>query len=125
MALKATSEPTLMTARSAEMRHDKKTALAGICKLGWTWEIQRAKGRPLSRAKANVCREVDALKETFDAMTRIRTMMVRALTPPVDTVFWNTYMKGKPDGSLVASSTEGMAKRNVTRNTSAIRPLPT
>lgn len=125
MALKATSEPTLMMARSAEMRHDKKTALAGICKVGWTWEIQRAKGRPLSRAKANVCREVDALKETFDAMTRIRTMMVRALTPPVDTVFWNTYMKGKPDGSLVASSTEGMAKRNVTRNTSAIRPLPT
>lgn len=90
MALKATSEPILMTAKSAEMRHDKKTALAGICKLGWTWEIQRAKGRPLSRAKANVCREVDALKETFDAITRIRTMMVRALTPPVDTVFWNT-----------------------------------
>lgn len=125
MALKATSEPILMTARSAEMRHDKKTALAGICKLGWTWEIQREKGRPLSRANANVCREVDALKETFDATTRIRTMMVRALTPPVDTAFSNTYIKGKPDGSFVASSTDGMAKRNVTRNTSAIRPLPT
>ena len=125
MALKATSEPILMTAKSAEMRQDRKTALAGICKVGWTCDIQPAKGRPLSRAKAKVWREVDALKETFDAMTRIRTMIVRALTPPVDTVFWNTYIKGKPEGSLMASSTEGMAKRNVTRNTSAIRPLPT
>lgn len=125
MALKATSEPMLMTDKRAEMRHDKKTALAGICKVGWTWDIQRAKGRPLSRAKAKVWRDVDALKETFDATTRINTMIVRALTPPVDTVFWNTYMKGKPDGSSRASSTEGMAKRKVTKNTSAIRPLPT
>lgn len=125
MALKATSEPMLMTDRRAEIRHDKKTALAGICNVGWTWDIQRAKGRPLSRAKANVWRDVDALNETFDAMTRINTMIVMALTPPVDTVFWNTYMKGKPDGSSMASSTEGMAKRKVTKNTNAIRPLPT
>lgn len=125
MALKATSEPMLMTDRRAEIRHDKKTALAGICNVGWTWDIQRANGRPLSRAKANVWRDVDALKETFDAMTRINTMIVMALTPPVDTVFWNTYMKGKPDASSRASSTEGMAKRKVTKNTNAIRPLPT
>ena len=125
MALKATSEPILMTDKRAEIRHDKKTALAGICKVGWTCDIQLAKGRPLSRAKANVWRDVDALNETFDAMTRINTMIVSALTPPVDTVFWNTYMNGKPDGSSRASLTEGMAKRKVTKNTSAIRPLPT
>lgn len=125
MALKATSEPMLMTDKRAEMRHDKKTALAGICRVGWTWHIQLAKGRPLSRAKANVWRDVDALKETFDAMTRINTMTVSALTPPVDTACWNTYMKGKPDGSSRAVSTEGMAKRKVTKNTSAIKPLPT
>lgn len=125
IALKATSEPILITDNRAEMRHDRKTAWAGICNVGWTWDIQLEKGRPLSRAKANVWRDVDALKETFDAMTRINTMIVNALTPPVDTVFWNTYMKGKPDGSSRASLTEGMAKRKVTKNTSAIRPLPT
>src|ERR1700735_1947196 len=111
MALKATAEPMLMRERRQVRMQVSATAFAGMCMVGCTLPIHWAKGKPLSRAKAKVWREVEALKEMFDAMTRIRTMMVRALTPPVETACRETEMKGKPDGSWMASWTEVRQKR--------------
>lgn len=56
MALKATEDPMLMSARRHVMAHDTKTALRGVVEfLVWdTEERNFPKGRPPSRAKAKV-----------------------------------------------------------------------
>ena len=90
MALKATLEPILMRDRRAVMMQERAMALAGICFFGSTYEIHLENGRPLSRAKAKVWRAVEALKETLLAMTRMRTRIVRALTPAVGTALRKT-----------------------------------
>lgn len=90
IALKAVAEPILMRERRAVMTQVKMMALAGICFLSWTWPIQFEKGRPLSRAKANVWRAVDALKETFAAITIMRVIIVKPLTPVVLTAVLKT-----------------------------------
>src|SRR2546423_840614 len=89
-ALKAAAEPMLISDRIQVIRHVSVTALAGMCSVGCTRPIQSANGRPRSRAKANVWRDVDALKEMLLAMTSTRSMMVSALTPLVETAFWKT-----------------------------------
>ena len=39
IALKAAVEPRLMRERRTVKRHERVTALAGICSLGWTWRL--------------------------------------------------------------------------------------
>lgn len=90
MALKATDDPMLMRDRSSVNVHVSATAFAGICFVGWTAEIQFENGRPLSRAKAKVWRDVDALKLTLDKITIIIRRIVRALIPDVETACRNT-----------------------------------
>lgn len=90
IALKAVSEPMLMSDSRHEMRHDKAMALTGILRRGCTCAIHLANGRPLSRAKANVWREVEALKKMLLKITGMRIMAVRPLTPGVETALRKT-----------------------------------
>jgi hypothetical protein len=49
--------------------------------------MKRENGRPLSRAKAKVWREVDALKRMLLKMTGRRMIEVSPLTPAIDVAF--------------------------------------
>lgn len=61
MALKATSEPILIKESAMVKMAVAATALAGTCRRGCTRASQSLRGRPWSRAKAHVWREVDRL----------------------------------------------------------------
>jgi hypothetical protein len=54
LALKAVSEPMLISESATVMRQVTVTAFAGTCNLGSTWPIQLLNGSPLSLAKAQV-----------------------------------------------------------------------
>jgi hypothetical protein len=125
MALKAVEEPMLMSDSRMVKVQVSVMALAGIWSLGCTCPIHFAKGKPLSRANANVCRLVDALKGILHAMARSRMTTVRVLTPPIDTALRKTYRKGKPVGSFRAASTEGRQKRYVTTKKRPSKPFST
>lgn len=90
IALKAVSEPMFISDNRHEMTQDKAMALTGILRRGWTWAIHRANGRPLSRAKANVCREVEALKKMLLKITGMSIIAVRPLMPGVETALRKT-----------------------------------
>src|SRR5271154_3135535 len=80
MALNATLDPILIRLSRMVIRQVTPTALAGTCSVGWTYAIHDENGRPLSRAKAHVWREVDRLNDTVPAKMRTSTMIVSALT---------------------------------------------
>ena len=61
LALKAVSDPMLMRDSRTVIRQVKVTELAGLSSFLSTLPIQLLKGRPWSRAKAQVWREVDKL----------------------------------------------------------------
>lgn len=82
IALNATSEPMLMRESAMVMRQVMVTALEGTSSLRSTWPVQLLKGRPLSRAKAHIWREVERLKDTVPAKIKMVGMMLRATTPP-------------------------------------------
>src|SRR2546423_1241160 len=124
-ALKAAEEPMLMSDRRMVKVQVSTMALTGIWSLGCTCPIHFGKGKPLSRANANVCRLVDALKAILHAMARSRMTTVRVLTPPRDTALRKTYKKGKPVGSFRASSTEGRQNRYVTTKKRPSTPFST
>lgn len=77
-----------MSDNSMVIRQVTAIALAGTSRR--TWLSHLLNGKPLSRAKANVWRAVDALNEMLAAMIRMRTRMVNALTPVVLTALLNT-----------------------------------
>ena len=79
-------------------------------RLRLTLPIHLENGRPLSRAKANVWRAVEALEEMLLRMTMNSRMPVSAPTALLETHCWKTYRNGKPVGSLMASWRSGMAK---------------
>ena len=54
LALKAVSEPMLMSESRIVMAQVTVTAFAGTSNLGFTWLIQSLNGSPLSLAKAQV-----------------------------------------------------------------------
>lgn len=60
-----------------------KIALRGIMSRGFTAPIQLYPGSPLSRAKANVWREVDAKKDVAPARPRTMMMTVKPTAPPL------------------------------------------
>lgn len=68
------------------------TALEGTSSLWSTWPIQLLKGRPLSRARAYVWREVERLKDTVPAKIKIVGMALRATAPPGDTACRETFI---------------------------------
>ena len=68
------------------------TALEGTSSLWSTWPIQLLKGRPLSRAKAYVWREVERLKDTVPAKIKMVGMALRATAPPGDTACRETFI---------------------------------
>ena len=68
------------------------TVLEGTSSLRSTWPIQLLKGRPLSRAKAHVWREVEGLKDTVPAKIKMVGMTLRATTPPGDTACRETFI---------------------------------
>lgn len=98
--LKAVVEPMLMSARRAAMTAVTATALTGIevlslicrhvssyqggnIRVRWlTLLSQRQPGRPLSLAKAQQMREVEAAKPTFALM--VSTMTMEAITAAPD-----------------------------------------
>jgi hypothetical protein len=84
MALKAVEEPILMRERRQVIEQVRMIELTGSCLVALTYEIHFEKGSPLSLAKAKVWRAVDAFQEIFAAMTMMRTIIVRAVTPWVD-----------------------------------------
>lgn len=86
LALKATSDPMLMSDSATVMMQVTVTALAGTCSFGSTLPIHPLNGNPLSRAKAHVCREVDRLKLSVPAKMRTVGMTLSATTPPGDTL---------------------------------------
>ena len=54
-----------------------------------TYESQAEKGSPLSRAKAKVCRDVEARELIVIMISRIRTTITTAVVPPtVPKAFW-------------------------------------
>lgn len=73
---------------------------------------QFEKGRPLSRAKANVCREADA-RELIVIMTiNTRTITTSIVAPAVLlTASRKTWIKGKPVGESRALCTSGIQNR--------------
>jgi hypothetical protein len=90
MALKAVLEPILIKERRQLMTHDNMIALTGIMRLGSIFEIHFENGRPLSRAKAHVWREVDALNMILLNITGNMMIAVKPFTPAVDVICLNT-----------------------------------
>src|SRR5947209_2977558 len=94
IALKATLEPILISERRAVMVQVMMMALVGTIRLGSTRDIHLLKGRPWSRAKAQVCREVVKFKEMVEPKMTARGSMVSPITPPGETALPKTQRKG-------------------------------
>lgn len=79
MALKATVEPILMRPMIAETTAQKVMDRRGSAVRLSTWERKPENGSPLSRAKAQVCREAEArcAKEHLDEIIFCRTHQIR------------------------------------------------
>ena len=74
----------------------------------------RQPGRPLSRAKAQQMRDVEAEKPTLALMVRSMTMLAMTAAPARDcTAWWKMAMKGKAGFSASTASTSPMRKSTV------------
>ena len=75
---------------------------------------QAEKGRPLSRAKANVCRDADAMQLIVIMKNKRRMTTTRILAPVTFFVASeNTWINGRPVGESRASCTLGIINRYV------------
>ena len=86
MALKATVEPMLIRDKRQVMVKVIMTALRGMFQPGFTCVIILEKGRPLSRAKAQVCRLTVATVEMQAEVMLIIIRAVRIEAPACDPV---------------------------------------
>jgi hypothetical protein len=74
----------------------------------------RQPGRPLSRAKAQQMRDVEAEKPTFALIVSSMTILAITAAPARDcTAWWKTAMKGKAGFSASTASTSPRRKRTV------------
>ena len=76
MALKVTVEPMLINDKRQVIVKVIKTALRGMFQPGFTCVIILEKGRPLSRAKAQVCRLTVA---TVEMQADVMFIIIRAV----------------------------------------------
>jgi hypothetical protein len=123
IALKAALEPMLISERRTVHVQVKTIALAGTSTLGSTRDNQLLKGRPLSRAKAQVWREVVKFNEMVDPKTTAKGSIVRPITPPGETAWPKSQRKGYPLGSFRASSIDVIPKRYTRRTPNPRIPL--
>lgn len=104
MALNATVEPMLMSPMIADTMAQKAMERRGSAVRLSTWERKSENGNPLSRAKAQVCRDAAARKPKEAQTTRAMRMAVRTEEPACEVVaVKKTWMKSKPVG-LVRSA---------------------
>jgi hypothetical protein len=116
MALKATLEPMFMSVRRQVQAQVRMIALTSNFFLGLTWDIHLLNGKPLSLAKAQVCREVDMLNVIVPAKTMMRSIMLRALIPWMERLlFLKIQRMGYAEGSLRAESRSVRQKRKAMR----------
>lgn len=85
--MNAVRDPMLIRERAQLKRQDRAMAFTGMCRFGSTLLMKRENGRPLSRAKANVWREVEALKRMLLKMTGRRIIEVSPFTPAIEVAF--------------------------------------
>src|SRR5690242_857817 len=86
IALRVTSDPKLIQARTSDDPRQTNRAFTGMSQPGLTCSIQDENGRPLSRAKAQICRDDAAVTETAAKrmrMTRMAPMMIVPAMEPV------------------------------------------
>jgi hypothetical protein len=86
IALNATVEPRLIKLNMAVMHSDTKIEFRGMSHPGRTYDRKFEAGRPLSRAKANICR--DAVATLLIAEHSVRSVMINVITvaPPREPV---------------------------------------
>ena len=78
----------------------------------------------MSRAKAKVCRAVDAWYEISPTTKRTNIRTDMQMTPLLGIACWKTYRKGYPVGSFSASSMLGTEKMNATMRMKPMAPFP-
>lgn len=87
-----------------------------------TVERNPENGRPSSRAKAKVWREVEALA-SIDPVIIMPSMRTRSGMYPYLELFWNTYRNGDPPTTDCAALMSGMANKNAISTTNPTMPL--
>ena len=106
LALKATSDPILMSESATVTKQVTVTAFDGTDSLILTLPIHSLNGKPSSLAKAHVCRDVERLKLRVPAKMRMVGITFRATTPPSETAFLKTQMCGYPVAWTSCGSTK-------------------
>lgn len=98
----------------------------GMIGLRLTCAKKPEKGRPLSRANAQVRRETEAKTPKSAIIVEKRIMHMMMVAPALELVAWKRiWMTGNPVGVLRAASTSPIQKRRVIKKPSAMTVLST
>lgn len=69
------------------MTQERAIAFVGILRLASTFPIHSTNGRPWPREKANVCREIEALKSILLKITGSRSIALSPFAPTIKVAF--------------------------------------
>ena len=124
IALKAAVEPILMSERSVVNSVAVRIEFTGTFDRGWMYRKKLENGRALSRAKANVWRDVVARILIALQTSSARMIAERPLAAALDCVaLWKACIKENPVGGSRTDSTSPIVNRKVMRMMNPRVPL--